>query len=65
MGTGRIADEAGDPNVPASTPFLRGDHHGDGSTYTEHGTFTEGTRAASKLLPGFSVDVKEALSPRP
>ena len=34
-------------------------------TYAEHGTFPKGERAASKLLPGFSVDVTEALSPRP
>jgi len=34
-------------------------------TYTVHGTFAKGTRAASKLLPGFSVDVTAALSPRP
>jgi len=34
-------------------------------SYTEHGTFAKGTRAASKLLPGFSVDVTEALSQKP
>jgi Uma2 family endonuclease len=34
-------------------------------TYSEHGTFRKGTRAASKLLPGFSVDVTEALTQRP
>jgi Uma2 family endonuclease len=34
-------------------------------TYTEFGTFKKGQRAASKLLPGFSVDVKEALSQVP
>ena len=34
-------------------------------TYSEHGIFRKGTRAASKLLPGFSVDVTEALSRRP
>ena len=36
-----------------------------GKTYTEHATFAKGTRASSKLLPGFSVDVTEALSQRP
>jgi len=34
-------------------------------TYTEHGRFPKGTRAVSKLLPGFSVEVTEALSQRP
>jgi len=34
-------------------------------TYTEHGTFPKGTEATSKLLPGFSVDVTEAISQRP
>jgi hypothetical protein len=33
-------------------------------TYTKLGTFAEGTRAASKLLSGFTVDVTEALSQR-
>jgi Uma2 family endonuclease len=34
-------------------------------TYIEHGTFAKGTRATSKLLPGFSVDVTETFSRRP
>jgi Uma2 family endonuclease len=31
-------------------------------TYFEHGTFRKGTRAESKLLPGFSVDVTAVLA---
>jgi Uma2 family endonuclease len=31
-------------------------------TYTEHGRFGKGTRATSKLLPGFSVDVTTAVT---
>ena len=38
---------------------------GKGKTYTELGTFHKGQGAASKLLPGFSVDVSEAVSQRP
>jgi hypothetical protein len=38
---------------------------GKTKTYTELGTFRTGQRAASKLLPGFSVDVSEALSQQP
>jgi len=34
-------------------------------TYSEHGRFPKGTRAVSKLLPGFSVDGTEALSQEP
>ena len=34
-------------------------------TYSEHGTFPKGERAESKILPGFSVDVTEALCRRP
>ncbi len=34
-------------------------------SYIEHGTFAKGTRATSKILPGFSVDVKETFSRRP
>jgi Uma2 family endonuclease len=34
-------------------------------TYVEHGTFRKGERAASRLLPGFSVDVTEAISQKP
>jgi Uma2 family endonuclease len=34
-------------------------------TYVEHGTFAKGTRATSKILPGFSVDVTETFSRRP
>jgi Uma2 family endonuclease len=34
----------------------------EGSIYSVHGEFSEGTRATSRLLPGFSVDVTEALS---
>jgi Uma2 family endonuclease len=33
--------------------------------YTEHGRFPKGTKAASKLLPGFTVDVTTALSQKP
>ena len=38
---------------------------GRSKTYTELGTFKKGQRAASKLLPGFTVDVTEALSQEP
>jgi Uma2 family endonuclease len=34
-------------------------------TYVEHGRFGKGTRATSKLLPGFSVDVTTALAQKP
>jgi Uma2 family endonuclease len=34
-------------------------------TYTKLGTFSRGTRAASKLLGGFTVDVTRALSQKP
>ena len=34
-------------------------------SYAEHGKFTKGTRAKSKLLPDFSVDVTTALSQKP
>ncbi len=34
-------------------------------SYVEHGTFQKGERAASRLLPGFSVDVTETLSQTP
>jgi Uma2 family endonuclease len=34
-------------------------------TYIEHGKFAKGTRATSKLLPGFSVDVTTALTQKP
>jgi Uma2 family endonuclease len=33
-----------------------------GVRYEEHGVFTEGQRATSVLLPGFSVDVREVFS---
>jgi Uma2 family endonuclease len=33
--------------------------------YTEHGRFAKGTRATSKLLPGFSVDVTTAVTQKP
>jgi Uma2 family endonuclease len=38
---------------------------GRSKTYTELGTFKKGQRAVSRLLPGFSVDVAEALSQTP
>ncbi len=34
-------------------------------TYVEHGTFRKGQRAASKLLPGFTVDVTAAITQKP
>ncbi len=34
-------------------------------TYTVHGRFVKGTRAKSKLLPGFSVDVTTAVTQKP
>jgi Uma2 family endonuclease len=34
-------------------------------TYVEHGVFAKGTRATSKLLPGFCVDVTTALTQEP
>ena len=34
-------------------------------TYVEHGRFTKGMRATSKLLPGFSVNVTTALGQKP
>jgi Uma2 family endonuclease len=36
--------------------------HLDGDSYALHGEFTEGSRATSVLLPGFSVDAAEALA---
>jgi Uma2 family endonuclease len=36
----------------------------DGSAYVVHGEFKKGDRATSVLLPGFSVDVAEALKGR-
>jgi Uma2 family endonuclease len=38
---------------------------GRSKTYAELGTFRKGQRASSKLLPGFTVDVTEALSQEP
>ncbi len=35
------------------------------ATYTEHGVFPMGSKAKSKLLPGFTIDVTEALSQKP
>ena len=35
------------------------------STYVEHGTFSRGERATSRLLPGLGVDVSEALAAKP
>lgn len=37
----------------------------DGATYAVHGEFPRGTQANSHLLPGFTLDVSAALSPRP
>jgi Uma2 family endonuclease len=37
----------------------------DGQTYAVHGEFKRGELATSKLLPGFSVDVASALTPKP
>jgi Uma2 family endonuclease len=34
-------------------------------TYDEHGVFRKGERAASRFLPGFSVDVTETISQKP
>jgi Uma2 family endonuclease len=34
-------------------------------TYVEHGVFAKGTRATSKILPGFSVDVTTAVTQKP
>ena len=34
-------------------------------TYVEHGVFRKGQRAASKLLPGFTVDVTAAITQKP
>ncbi len=34
-------------------------------TYIEHGRFAKGTRATSKLLPGFSIDVTTAVTQKP
>jgi len=34
-------------------------------TYVEHGVFRKGERAASKLLPGFEVDVTETFTQKP
>jgi Uma2 family endonuclease len=34
-------------------------------TYVEHGVFRKGERAASKVLPGFRVDVTAAITQRP
>jgi Uma2 family endonuclease len=36
-----------------------------GTEYVEHGLFVRGQRATSALLPGFEVDVTEALAPKP
>ena len=36
--------------------------HLDGDSYAVHGEFARGSRATSVLLPGFSVDVSEALA---
>lgn len=36
----------------------------EGAEYVEHGTFARGERATSRLLPGFAVDVTEALAAR-
>jgi Uma2 family endonuclease len=36
----------------------------EGSEYVEHGIFARGQRATSRLLPGFEVDVIEALTPK-
>ncbi len=36
----------------------------DGQSYVVHGEFKRGERATSKLLPGFAVDVDQALMPR-
>jgi Uma2 family endonuclease len=36
----------------------------EGTEYTEHGVFARGQRATSRLLPGFAVDVTEALAPK-
>jgi Uma2 family endonuclease len=36
-----------------------------GKTYVEHGVFSKGERAESKLLAGFGVDVTTTLSKRP
>ena len=35
-----------------------------GTEYAEHGVFTRGEQATSRLLPGFAVDVTEALAPK-
>lgn len=37
----------------------------EGASYAVHGSFDRGTRAASALLPGFTVEVAAALAPRP
>ncbi len=34
----------------------------DGTEYAVHGTFARGEQATSKLLPGFGVDVTDALA---
>lgn len=34
------------------------------SSYVEHGSFTRGEQATSRLLPGLTVDVAEAIEPR-
>jgi Uma2 family endonuclease len=36
----------------------------EGTEYVEHGVFARGERATSWLLPGFEVDVAEALNPK-
>jgi Uma2 family endonuclease len=38
---------------------------GKSKTYIEFGTISKGKRAASRLLPGFGVDVTEAMSQVP
>jgi Uma2 family endonuclease len=36
----------------------------EGTEYIEHGVFARGEQATSRLLPGFVVDVTEALAPK-
>ena len=51
-----------DPKKETITVLVR---KSKGKAYTEFGTFHKGQRAASKLLPGFTIDVTEALSQQP
>jgi Uma2 family endonuclease len=37
----------------------------EGTEYAEHGVFGRSEQATSRLLPGFAVDVTEALNPKP